>query len=449
MRACLSILVVGFSISSAVGQSVFDPDLRVDLYVKGLNSPTGVAFLNESGDALITQKNDGRVMLVRDRKVVGTALDLPVANDSEQGLLSIALSPNFASDKAVYLYHTAASRDGGTPIANRISRYTWNGNSLVFNKTVMDLPGGPGPNHDGGKITFGPKGKLFAVVGDLNRSERTANFENSSAVNRVSSIIRIQPNGKGISTNPFAAGGRTAVDDIFAYGVRNSFGLAVDPVTGDLWDTENGPGRMDEINRVTPGFNSGWRDIMGPTSRNGGSTGNLVSLGGRAAYSDPEFAWEDPVAPTDLHFFTGSRLGEEYRNDLFVGDVNTGSIFHFDLASDRKSLALSGGLADGVADNSGNLLAEQESILFGEDFGIVTDLLNGPGGLFALSLTKGRLYRIRENPNSLTALPAELSLRSMTLLPEPGFVIMPLVGLIYAIRRPLRASSASHQRSSR
>src|SRR5436190_1342963 len=109
--------------SFATAQTVNDPSLTVQTYLRGLSQPTGAAFLNDAGDMLITQKNDGRVLLVKNKQIVGTALDLPVANDSERGLLSIALSPTFATDKLVYLYHTAAATDGGTPISNKISRY--------------------------------------------------------------------------------------------------------------------------------------------------------------------------------------------------------------------------------------------------------------------------------------------------------------------------------------
>jgi glucose/arabinose dehydrogenase len=401
----------------ASAQSVVDPNLKVDTYLTGLDSPTGVVFLNGSGDALVTQKNDGRVLFVRRRRVVGTALDLPVANSSERGLLSIVLSPSFATDKRVFLYHSAASSDGAAPVAHRISRYRWNGSRLVFDRTIIDLPGGPGPNHDGGKMLIDPKGKLMAVIGDLNRQERTQNFENSTMLTRSAAIIRVGRKGERILSNPFAGGSsapRTPSDDILAYGIRNSFGLAIDPVTRFIWDTENGPGSFDEINRVTGGFNSGWRDIMGPRSRNGGTTGTLVSFGPKAAYSDPEFSWVEPVAPTDLHFNTSLRLGSDYMNDLFVGDVNTGSLFHFNLTSDRKSLVLTGPLSDMVADNTGGLLDEQQSIIFGSGFGVTTDILNGPGGLFVLSLSKGALYRIRE---SATTSAQAMSLRA-TSVPE-------------------------------
>jgi aldose sugar dehydrogenase len=365
-----------------------------------------------------------------------------VANDSERGLLGIALSPNFASDSLVYTYHTAATADGGTPISNKISRYRWTGTSLVFDRKIADLPPGPGPNHDGGKILFDQKGKLMAVIGDLNRQERTTNFENSGTTNRVGAILRMQPSGKSISTNPFAS--VAGAQDIYAYGVRNSFGIAIDPLTGALWDTENGPNRMDEINLVSPGFNSGWRDIMGPRSRNNNSTGTLVNLGPRAFYSDPEFSWAEPVAPTDLHFFDSSRLGNDYANDLFVGDVNSGSIFHFDLAADRRSLVLSGALADRVADNSaGDMLAEQQSIVFGEGFGIVSDLLNGPGGLFALSLSRGRLYRISQNPVATSSITSQMSMMTLgeTMVAEPTIAaLVNLFGLV-ALRRPGKAAA--------
>lgn len=429
----IHILVVTLLPALAVAQSVVDPNLRVQTYISGLSAPTGAVFLGNTQDALITQKNDGKVLLMRNRQIVGTVLDLPVANNSERGLLGIAISPTFETDKLVYLYHTVASADGGAALANRVSRYVWNGTNLVFNRNVLELPGGPGPAHDGGKMVFDNKGKLMVVVGDLNRNELTSNFQTSGVLNRVGAVLRVQPSGGVVSTNPFAGGARTAVDDIYAYGIRNSFGLAIDPVTGSLWDTENGPNRMDEINQISPGFNSGWEDVMGPSSR-GGTTNNLASLGPRAFYSEPEFSWADPVAPTDLHFFNSPRLGAEYRNDLFVGDVNTGSLYHFDLNAQRNALVLAGDLADGVADNLSDPLDEQESIVFGSGFGVVTDLFNGPGGLYVLSLSKGRMYRISEDPLASASMAMELG---VGFVPEPMLGSL-LIGVILLIPRRTR-----------
>lgn len=427
----------------AAAQTVNDSSLIVQTYLSGLDTPSGAAFLGNTHDALITQKNDGKVLLMRDRHIVGTALDLPVANDSERGLLSITLSPGFATDNLVYLYYTVAKKDGGAPIANRISRYRWTGSKLVLDRNVIDLPATPGPNHNGGKIAFDPKGKLLAVIGDLNRDELTTNFEKSKTLTATSAIIRIQPSGGVVPTNPFASGPRTAIDDIYAYGVRNSFGLAVDPVTGALWDTENGPSRMDEINQVSAGFNSGWQDIMGPRARNGGSP-VLANLGAQSFYSDPEFSWATPVAPTDLHFFNSPRLGDSYRNDLFVGDANTGSLFHFDLTSNRRALSLGGSLADLVADNTpDDRLAEQSSVLFGDGFGIVSDIFTGPGGMYVLSLSDGKMYRITQAlPGSA---PIQLQSLRLTAVPEPSSALLLLITLpaFAHRRRPLRRSGNS------
>ncbi len=431
----------------AVGQSMLDPGLRVQTYLSGLDNPTGAVFLNDRGDLLVTQKDDGRVMIVRNRRVVGTALDLPVSNISETGLLSIALSPSFARDQLVYLFHTAADEDGGEAISNKISRYRLDGDRLVFDRKVIDLPAGPGGGHDGGKIAFDRKGKLYAVIGDLNRGDqRTANIETGGTTERLGAILRIQPNGSGIATNPFNARrqtGRTRepVADVYAYGVRNSFGIAFDPVTGALWDTENGPDRFDEINLVRAGFNSGWKDVMGPTSRTPVEPGSLVLLGEQAHYSEPELSWSQPVAPTDLHFYDGPKLGRAYENDLFVGDVNTGALYHFDLTSRRQSLRLDGPLEDYVIDNDeSDPLAETDDVRVGEGFGVVSDILSGPGGMFVLSLSDGRLYRITENPSEgFAPMAMVFDPESVVMLPEPGAMALVLFASVAWASRPSKS----------
>lgn len=375
--------------SAAFAQSVVDPNLKVQSWVSGLDNPTGAAFINGRGDMMVLEKNTGKVQVVRDRKVRGTLLDLPVANDSERGLLGVALSPTFASDNLVYLYHSVGTADGGDPITNKISRYRYTGSSLEFDRKIIDLPILNGANHNGGKITFGPDGKLYAIIGDLNNNNATANY-GGQPIQNTAAVIRINPSGSIPTNNPFTGDAKA----IYAYGIRNSFGMAFDPVTGDLWDTENGAGSFDEINRVFRGFNSGWEKIIGPSSRQGGVP-ELNSLGAAAVYDDPKFSWVTPVAPTDLEFFPTTRLGSQYKNDMFVGTTRGGKILRYDLTRTRKSLSLTGDLADGVADNSSsNRFAEQDSIVFGSDFGLVTDLLPGPGGLYVTDFSNGKIYRI-------------------------------------------------------
>ena len=134
----------------------------------------------------------------------------------------------------------------------------------------------------------------------------------------------------------------------YAYGIRNSFGMDFDPVTGNLWDTENGPNYGDEINLVEPGFNSGWNKVQGIWEDNEGNIGNairsnpegLVSFGGKGKYSPPEITWKNRVGPTALKFLDSERLGVEYRNDIFVSDYHGGRIYHFDLDSTRTELLL-------------------------------------------------------------------------------------------------------------
>jgi glucose/arabinose dehydrogenase len=350
-------------------------------------------------------------------------LDLPVANDSERGLLGVALSPSFATDNLVYLYYTASTVDGGKAFDNRVDRFLWNGSALTLDRHIVKMPVDPGPNHDAGKITFGPDKKLYVVTGDVNRNGRTANFESSPELTRSAVIMRLNPNGTSVPSNPFynAANKGTAnapLNDIYGYGIRNSFGLEFDPITGFLWDSENGQTSFDELNLIHPGFNSGWEDIMGPTSRNGGATGTLTTLGPAAYYVDPRFSWSASIAPTDVHFLLNSKLGNEYKSDLFVGTARSGALLHFDLSFSRKSLAVGGALADTVADNSAtNRLAEQGSIVFGNGFGAITDIVTGPGGMYVLTL-EGNLYRISENPltGTMMAQLAEFS----TPVPEPG-----------------------------
>ena len=440
--AFISIVVVVLMVAChARAQSVVDDDLRVRTYVSGFSSPTGVADVG-NGDLLVIQKNDGRVRLVRDRQIEKTVLNLPVSTSSERGLLGIALHPNFARNGFVYLYYTRAASDGGEAQRHRIDRFRWTGEDLRFDKIIKKLPAQPGPNHDGGKITFGPDGKLYAVIGDLNRTGRTQNVEDSDSLDRTGVILRLNAGGKSPKDNPFyrrqnIGTPNAPLNDIFAYGVRNSFGLAFDPVTDVLWDTENGPSEFDEINRVRPGFNSGWRDIMGPAERSGGTDG-LVSFGDRARYADPKFSWKNPVAPTDLEFLANDSLGGQYENDLFVGDVNTGSLYRFDLTKRRKALRLSGDLSDRVADNDGSLLSEQDDILFGSNFGGISDLLATPDGLFVVSITNDAIYQITDrvtNRAPLSNRVAYAGLTDATIVPEPPALLLVLIGAVLTGRR--------------
>jgi len=373
-----------------------DSALSVTEVASGLSVPTTMAFIGVD-DILVLQKNDGRV-----RRVIGgvlqaaPVLDVAVDNASERGLLGIALHPNFPTTSQIYLYFTESGATGDTsgtptPIANRVYRYTWNGSTLSSPALILDLPVTLGPNHDGGIILFGPDGKLYVVIGDLNRDGQLQNFSSGPAPDDTSVILRLNGDGTVPSDNPFFGLGGN-VSKYFAYGIRNSFGMAFDPATGKLWMTENGPNNYDEINLVEPGLNSGWEKLMGPDSRNANNVSDLFSLVG-SHYADPKFSWLTTVGPTGIAFLNSAALGGQYQNDAFVGDINNGNLYRFNLNPSRDGFVFSGtGLTDDlVADNADEL----DETIIGTGFNGISDVKVGPDGkLYVVSLGDGKIYAI-------------------------------------------------------
>ena len=290
-----------------------------------------------------------------------------------------------------------------TPLGNRVYRYTWDESSLTSPTLILDLPVTPAPGelagaHTGGIIRFGPDGKLYVVIGNLERSGQLQNVLTGSPPDDTGVILRLNDDGTTPSDNPFFdQGGNLA--KYYAYGIRNSFGLAFDPVTGRLWDTENGPRTYDEINLVDPGFNSGWEQIMGPDSRDPEGIGDLVLFPG-AQYSDPEFSWFDTVGPTAIVFFDSVELGDQYNDSVFVGDIVESSVYNFTPNTARDGFDfVSPDLADLVADTH----VEREELIFGTEFGGIVDLKVGPDGLlYVLSFFEGKIFRISKSPVNLT-----------------------------------------------
>ena len=393
-------MVAGYAfvgLDSALAQTLNDPKLHVRELTSGLSQPTAMAFIGPA-DILVLQKGDGLVRRVINGVLQpGQVLDVAVDNASERGLLGIAIHPSFPSAPFVYLYYTQSSTPGdsfGSPLANRVYRYIWNGTALVNPNLILDLPVTPGPNHDGGTMTFGPDGKLYVVIGDLNRDGQLQNFSGGPVPDNTGIILRVNDDGSAPSDNPFfALGGNLA--KYYAYGVRNGFGLAFDPITGQLWDTENGLNSYDEINLVRPGFNSGWEQIMGPDSRDPQGLGNLVLFPG-SHYADPKFSWLSPVGPTALVFLNSARLGVGYQNDLFVGDIKNGNLYRFRMNATRDGFTFTNsGLSDLVADSD----AEFQEVLLGKGFGGITDLKVGPDGLlYVLSFGLGKIFAISSQP---------------------------------------------------
>jgi glucose/arabinose dehydrogenase len=467
--------------------TLLDPNLQVTTYVgSGLSQPIGIVFLGPN-DAFVIEKASGQVKRVLSGVVQPTpVLDLPVNSASERGLLSLVLHPSFPATPFVYIRWTQSSTGADSPVlsdvnllSNRVDRYIWNGSTLTFDSNLISLRarqtdniavsghpgtnnGGEAGNHNGGVLRFGPDGKLYLFMGDQGRRGWLQNLPNGPFLTdpliddtfggpapdnaHLSGVVlRLNDDGTTPADNPFfsvgaAMGGEVGanIQRIFSYGHRNGFGLAFDPLSGNLWDTENGDDSMSELNRITPAMNGGWIQIAGPLSRfplfkqiettmfGSGlqqtrfpptrlaytpalAQSRMFMLPG-AVYRDPEFAWAYEVAPAGTTFVQGNALGPEYAGTLWIGSSVSfqqaggtgGSLFRLRLTADRLHVDVSADprLADHVADNTNKFdLTESETLQIGRGFGTTPDIEQGPdGNLYVVSITDNVIYKISRVP---------------------------------------------------
>jgi len=383
---------------------VFDSRLKVEQVAQGLALPTTMAFLG-SDDFLVLEKDKGTVVRVNNGIISGQPLlDVNVANSVERGMCGIAVSKN-GSTTYVFLYFTEINgndgddRKGKLPEGNRLYRYELVDDKLVNPILLLDLPAVPGPRHNGGAIEIGPDQNIYVPVGDIDGSfiagfaaTKTQNFDDGLAADGRSGILRITQDGEPVGEG--ILGHSMPLRLYYAYGIRNSFGLDFDPITGLLWDTENGPHEGDEINLVHPGFNSGWQQIYGfSSSLKKFDINELVTFGGRGKYEEPKVVWARSIGLTSIIFLDSDKLGAQYKDDIFVGDVHNGRIYHFKMNNERNDLLLPESPAGKFIQNPVNLGAED--IVFGDGFSGVTDLTIGPDGyLYVVSIGQGKVYRI-------------------------------------------------------
>lgn len=465
---------------------LLDPTLQVTTVLNsGITGPIGIVFLS-ANDFFVLEKGSGQVKRVINGVVQPAAvLDLAVNSASERGLLSMVKHPNFPTTPYVYVRWTESSTGTDTNVTanvqflgNRIDRYVWNGSILTFDRNIVMLrarqtdnvpvPGHPGTtnnnengNHNGGVMKFGPDGKLYHFAGDLGRRSRLQNLPSGPFLTQplvddtfggpepdnahfTGAIIRLNDDGTTPPDNPFfavgaAMGGEAGanIQKIYSYGHRNGFGIAFDHVSGSLWATENADDAFSEINRVIPGMNGGWIQIMGPLSRfaqfkqiettqfNSAmqqvrypptriayapalAQARMFMLPG-ATYVDPDFSWKYEVGPAGSVFVQGDALGGPNNGTFWIGSARSfqqvggtgGSLYRFKMTPDRLHVDVSADprLADRVADNLFRMQkfegTESESLIVGRYFGTITDIEQGPdGNLYVVSITDNAIYRI-------------------------------------------------------
>jgi len=413
---------------SYVSPSITDPLLKAELVFEGLHFPTGMAFLGP-GEILVTEKNDGTVRrIVNGNMLPQPLLDVNVANKNERGLLGIAISKHENEPTYIFLYYTESQtkdgedvKDGKEPLGNRLYRYQLNDNRLINAKLLLDIKPDTDTVHsgynNGGKILIGADGNIYVSIGDVeNHQTKAQNIIDGLFPDGTSGILRITEDGKSVKG---VLGDEFPLNLYYAYGIHNSFGMDFDPITEKLWDTEQGRDYGDEINLVEQGFNSGWLKVQGMSNASRSNLDGLVKypglhynekglLGiieklileiqnkGYGRYSDPEFVWTDPIGITAIKFFDSNKLGAQYQNDIFVGDLQNGNLYDLKLNKERTQILFSdpnSHLIDKIAKNR----AEYAEIVFATGFGSIKDIQVGSDGymyILTYDETHAAIFRI-------------------------------------------------------
>lgn len=319
--------------------------IRVETVLTGLEAPWEVAFASD-GRFFLTER-PGRVRLaVNGELLAEPALTLPVAAVGEGGLLGLALHPNFAETHWVYLYYTYSE---GNQLWNRVVRYTESNGRLVEPQVIIDrIPGAS--IHDGGRIAFGPDGRLYITTGDARNPPAAQDRTSLSG-----KILRVEPDGSIPPDNPFPG------SPVWSYGHRNPQGLAWSP-DGRLYATEHGPtgdlglAAHDEVNLIEPGRNYGWPFVVGTLVRQElpDAVPPLIESG------------NDTWAPSGATFVTVGRI-PQWQGNLFFAGLRSQALWRVALAPD------------------GQAVTQLEPLYRGE-FGRLRTVVEGPdGALYVLT----------------------------------------------------------------
>lgn len=337
---------------------------KATVVTSSLENPWGVVPLPD-GRFLVTEK-PGRMRIVSSAGTVSEPISgVPKVNASGQGgLMGLCLDPDFASNRMVYWSFS----EPGNLTAIAKGRLSADDRALE-NVTVIyrATPAYGGSLHYGGRVIFDRSGNLLASTGE--RSDLETRPQSQSVSSGLGKIVRINKDGQPVSGNPFT-GQAGARPELYSIGHRNPQGLAIHPVTGDLWESEHGPKGGDEINRVEAGANYGWPVITYGIEYSGQRVGEGIYQ--KEGLTQPVYYWDPVVSPSGMTFYSSDRI-PEWRNNLFIGALSGMHIVRL------------------VIEN--NKVTGEERLLKGENqrFRDVTQGLDG--ALYAVT-DQGRLYKI-------------------------------------------------------
>ena len=282
--------------------------VKLDTIATGLNVVWGMAFLPD-GSLLVTERG-GKLFKVKNRKNTEVKGVPDVLAEGQGGLLDVILHPDFKENQLIYFSY---SKPRGNKATTAVMQAKLEGNKLIDQKIIFEaLPYASTRHHYGSRLVFDKNGYLFISVGERgNEKENPQSLENS-----LGKIHRINADGTIPSDNPFKdrSGKPTS---LYCYGNRNPQGLAIHPVTGELWETEHGPRGGDEINVIMPGLNYGWPLTSYGINYNGTTITDKSTAPG---IEDPLLYWLPSIAPSGTAFVTGDNY-MPWKGALLVGSL--------------------------------------------------------------------------------------------------------------------------------
>lgn len=291
--------------------------LQVNVLTRGLAHPWALAFL-PNGDILVTERSAGRVRIIRKGVLDPTPVaTLQVANSFRlSGLMDIALHPSFAQNNLVYLTYNKPRQGSGGIVT--LARGRWDGSKLVDIKDILVTDTLIGA----ARIAFGKDGYLYMVVGGPpgpgSRMNAGDVAESQDPSKHMGKVLRLRDDGTAAPGNPFSGAG--ARPEVYTLGQRNALGLALNPFTDEIWETENGPQGGDEVNVIRAGKNYGWpvvsygRWYEGP---------RVVDNPYKEGMEMPLVYWVPAIATSGMTFYTNDKV-PQWRRNLFVGAMEQG-----------------------------------------------------------------------------------------------------------------------------